>query len=192
MTFFSYLSIAVRYGRGMFKACNGLELFVTAPFFFRWCWGDMGLLESIFLLEHVNISNFLLDNGIVHCLSNKMMHSYCDTISFLITLFLISASNYNLILMGKTFPQPPSILRRISAYGDFWKKKKILISLTPALPIVIELLSPLRSSDPLHWAPSSFFFVSITITSEPLFLSVTFIYLYVCIECCMLSSDWLI
>ena len=126
MTFFSYLSIAVRYGRGMFKACNGLELFVTAPFFFRWCWGDMGLLESIFLLEHVNISNFLLDNGIVHCLSNKMMHSYCDTISFLITLFLISASNYNLILMGKTFPQPPSILRRISAYGDFKKKKKIL------------------------------------------------------------------
>ena len=34
---------------------------------------DMGLLESIFLLEHVNISNFLLNNGIVHCLSNKMI-----------------------------------------------------------------------------------------------------------------------
>ena len=40
----------------------------------------------------------------------------------------------------------------------------ILISLTPALPIIAELLFLMRSSDPLHRATSSSFFVSITIT----------------------------
>ena len=35
LTFLSYSSIAVRDGRGMFKACNGLEWFVTALLFFR-------------------------------------------------------------------------------------------------------------------------------------------------------------
>ena len=64
---------------------------------------------------------------------------------------------------GKNFSLASICFKGISAYGDFFSYLflenfsdfliiffKILISLTPTLPITAELLSPLRSSDPLH------------------------------------------
>ena len=64
---------------------------------------------------------------------------------------------------GKNFSLASICFKGISAYGDFFSYLflenfsdfliiffKILISLTPTLPITTELLSPLRSSDPLH------------------------------------------
>ena len=65
---------------------------------------------------------------------------------------------------GKNFSLASICFKGISAYGDFFSCLflenfsdffnyfflKILISLTPTLPITAELLSPLRSSDPLH------------------------------------------